>query len=183
MKKILIIIVAALFVTAAQSQVTKATLQASGLTCAMCSKAVYKALSSVPFVEKVQANIQQSSYDLNFKPGSTVDFDALSKAVVNAGFSVSMLKITTNFSNAKVQNDAHITLNEQTFHFLNVSSQTLQGERTITLLDKNFVTAKERKKYSRFTTMKCYETGVMADCCKDPDAKKIAGTRVYHVTI
>ncbi len=171
MKKIFTIIIVALCVSTAQSQVTKATLQASGLTCAMCSKAVYKALSAVPFVENVKANIQQSSYELNFKPGSAVDFDVLSKAVVDAGFSVSMLKVTTRFNNDKVENDAHITLNQQTFHFLNVSSQTLQGDKVITLLDKNFVTAKEYKKNSRLTRMKCYETGVMA------------GTRVYHVTI
>lgn len=182
MKKI-IFIIAMLFAAGAEAQVTKATLQASGLTCAMCSKAVYKALSGVSFVEKVTANIQQSTYAISFKPGSSVDFDVLSKAVVDAGFSVSMLKITTHFNDTKVQNDTHVTLNNQTFHFLNISSQTLQGDKTITLLDKNFVTAKEYKKNSHFTTMKCYETGVMGSCCKDADAKNVGTARVYHVTI
>jgi copper chaperone CopZ len=57
MKKILTIIVVLLAVNS-QAQIQNATLQASGLTCAMCSKAVYKALSDVAFVEKVKADIE-----------------------------------------------------------------------------------------------------------------------------
>ncbi|MES2005782.1 MAG: heavy-metal-associated domain-containing protein [Bacteroidota bacterium] len=150
---------------------TKATLQASGLTCAMCSKAVYKALSAVPFVDKVSPNIELSTYELNFKPDTKIDFDALSKAVVNAGFSVSMLKVTTPFSNVKVQNDAHVVVNDQSFHFLNVTPQTLNGNKTIVLIDKNFVSAKAFKKYDKLTAMKCMESGVMD------------GQRVYHATL
>ena len=153
------------------AQFSKATLQASGLTCAMCSKAVYKALSAIPFVAKVQPDIEASSYDIAFKQGSKVDLDALSKAVVNAGFSVSMLKATVNFNEAKVQNNAHVTQNDQLFHFLNVSPQTLNGEKTVMLLDRNFVTAKDFKKNEKLTTMACYGTGMMD------------GRRVYHVTM
>jgi len=153
------------------AQIKSATLQASGLTCAMCSKAVYKALSSVPFVEKVQSDIEHSSYGLTFKAGSKVDLDALSKAVVDAGFSVSMLKVTTTFSDTKVQNDAHITLNDQVFHFMNVTPQTLNGTKTITVVDKNFVSPKDYKKYGKLTSQPCYESGTMN------------GQRIYHVTI
>jgi copper chaperone CopZ len=154
-----------------QGQIRSANLQASGLTCAMCSKAVYKALSGVAFVEKVNADIENSSYDLTFKPGSKVNPDALSKAVIDAGFSVSRLKLTNNFDNTKIQNDTHISLNEQSFHFLNVTPQTLTGTKTITLVDKNFVSAKDYKKFGKLTSMKCYESGMME------------GGRVYHVTL
>ena len=170
MKKIFGII-AILVSFQASAQITKATLQASGLTCAMCSKAVYKALSAVPFVASVQSNIEASTYELSFKPGSKPDFDVLSKAVVNAGFSVSMLKVTAKFDDVKVQNNAHVTVNNQLFHFLDVVPQTLQGEKTISLIDKNFVTAKAYKKYDKMTTMACYESGTMD------------GRRVYHVTL
>ncbi len=172
MKTIFSILIILLLAMSADAQISKASLQASGLTCAMCSKAVYKALSAVPFVEKVEANIQQSSYELVFKPGVVVNPDELSKAVVNAGFSVSMLKLTMHFADVKIQNDAHVTLNSQLFHFMNVSPQTLEGDRTITLLDKNFVSLKAYKKNSKATTMKCYESGNME-----------SGQRVYHVTI
>lgn len=170
MKKLVVIIVI-LFASQANAQTTKATLQASGLTCAMCSKAVFKALSAVPFVEEVQPNIELSSYDLVFKPGSKVEFDALSKAVVDAGFSVSMLKVTTRFQDVKVQNDAHVTVGDKIFHFVDVPQQTLNGEKTVQLVDKNFVVAKDQKKYEKKTSMKCYQTGTMD------------GQRVYHVTM
>lgn len=160
-----------LFTLQANAQVSKATLQASGLTCAMCSKAVYKALAAVPFVASVQSNIEASTYELAFKNGSKPDFDALSKAVTNAGFSVSMLKVTAKFNDVKVQNDAHVTMNNQLFHFINVTPQTLQGEKTISLVDKNFVTAKASKKYEKATAMGCYQSG------------KMDGQRVYHVTL
>jgi len=164
-------IIAILFSLQATAQINKATLQASGLTCAMCSKAVYKALSAVPFVAGVQSNIEASTYELSFKPGTKPDFDALSKAVTNAGFSVSMLKVTAKFNDVKVQNNAHVTINNQLFHFLDVTPQTLQGEKTFSLIDKNFVTAKTHKKYDKMTTMACYESG------------KMDGQRVYHVTL
>ena len=170
MKKV-IVLIAVLFAVNSQAQIKNATLQASGLTCAMCSKAVYKALTAIPFVEKVQPDIERSLYTLTFKTGNKVDLDALSKAVVNAGFSVSMLKITTQFNEAKVQNDAHVTLDDQTFHFLNVSPQTLNGTKTITLIDKNFVSARDYKKYGKLTTQPCYVSGTKN------------GQRVYHVTI
>ena len=158
-------------VISSQAQIKNATLQASGLTCAMCSKAVYKALAAVPFVDKVQPDIERSLYTLTFKTGNKVDLDALSKAVVDAGFSVSMLKLTTQFNETKVQNESHITMGDQTFHFLSITPQTLSGTKTITLIDKNFVPAKDYKKYGKLTSQSCYVSGTMN------------GQRVYHVTI
>jgi hypothetical protein len=80
---------------------------------------------------------------------------------VDAGFSVSKLKVTTTFKDVKVQNDAHVTLSDQSFHFLNVSPQTLSGTKTVVLVDKNFVSSKDYKKYSKLTSLQCYESGKM----------------------
>ncbi len=170
MKKI-ILIAAVLFALQTQAQVTRAMLQASGLTCAMCSKAVFKALTAVPFVEKVQPNIQLSTYELSFKPGAKLDFDALSKAVVDAGFSVSNLKLTAKFRDLKVENETTVTLENQAYHFVNVAPQVLNGEKTIHFIDKNFVTARDHKKYGKATALKCFGTGTMD------------GKRIYHVTM
>jgi hypothetical protein len=103
----------------------------------------------------------------------------LSKAVTDAGFSVAKLQLRVDFSNDKVQNDAHIKLNGKTLHFINVTPQTLDGEKTVTFIDKNFLAAKEYKKFKQYTTMKCYETGKMESCCKVGKAAE----RIYHVTI
>jgi copper chaperone CopZ len=64
-----------------QAQFSKTSLQASGLTCSMCSKAVKNALEKVDFVEKIQVDIKNQQYNLEFKKDAVVNFDALSKAV------------------------------------------------------------------------------------------------------
>ena len=172
MKKILIAAIMVFGLHAAQAQVSKATLTASGLTCSMCSKAIYTALIKVNTIESIKANIKESSYNIVFKKDVAVSFDDIRNAVEGAGFSVAKLQATVNFDNAAVKNDAHVTVGGLNLHFLNVPEETLNGEKLLTLVDKNFVPEKEYKKYSQYTAMKCFTTG-MDD----------AGKRIYHVTI
>jgi copper chaperone CopZ len=181
MKRILIVLTVMVSALAGNAQFRSANLQAAGLTCAMCTKAINKALEQVPFIQDVKADIQSSSFLVNFKEGAAVDFDVLKKAVEDAGFSVAKLKLTGDFSQVAIENDAHVQIGDKTFHFLNIKSQTLQGEKVITLVDKDFVSAKEYKKYSAATGMGCVKTGRAQSCCtKDGIA---ADTRIYHVTI
>ncbi len=180
MKKLIVIIMLVLGSISAFAQLSSATLVASGLTCSMCSKAIYKALQKVSFVDSVDVNIEKSSYGITFRQGSNVQLDELKKAVQDAGFFVASLKVTVVFDNVDVFNDAHVSLGGSTFHFVNVTKQMLTGEKSITLIDKNYVPAKTHKKYSKFTKMKCFETGMMEACCPKETAKT---NRVYHVTI
>lgn len=158
----------------------KASLQASGLTCSMCSKAVKEALEEVAFVEKVQVDIKNQQYNISFKEASAVDFDALAKAVEDAGFGVASLKLAVSLDNVVVKKDQHLQIGPHLFHFLNAKGQTLNGTANITLVDKSFVSAKEFRKYSAATNMECVKTGMAAACCAPATE---AGTRVYHVII
>jgi copper chaperone CopZ len=169
--KNIFLIIAVLFSFAAKAQVTKVSLQASGLTCSMCSNAINKAIKSLDFVEKVDANIKNSTFDIIFKPNSNVDFDKLKKKVEDAGFFVANFKATLHFDNVSIANDTHVNVGTDVFHFLNVNNQSLTGEKTIRLLDKGFVPAKEYKKNSNLTKMPCYKTG------------EENGKRIFHVTI
>lgn len=164
-----------------KAQFASASLTASGLTCSMCSKAVYQALSKVSFVESVKANIQESSYQLNFKKEVPVNIDELEKAVTDAGFSVAKFAATVNFQNSAIADDTHILVSGQQFHFIHVAPQTLQGAVTLTFIDKNYTTAKEYKRLSKFTAMHCYETGYMQACCKLNAAAE--SKRIFHVTL
>ena len=172
MKKFLIAVIMLFGLKAAQAQVSKATLTASGLTCSMCSKAIYTALLKVNTIESIKANIKESSYDIVFKKDAAVSFDELRSAVEGAGFSVAKLQAIVAFENTAVKNDAHVTVGGLNLHFLNVPDETLNGEKTLTIVDKNFIPEKEYKKYGQYTTMKCFTTGI-GD----------AGQRMYHVTI
>jgi len=71
--------------------IKKVTLVASGLTCSMCSKAIFKALTKLDFVEDVKVDIEQSKFILTFKSGKTVVIDQIKSAVADAGFSVQSL--------------------------------------------------------------------------------------------
>ena len=178
MKKIMILLGAMLPVLCF-AQFSTATLQATGLTCAMCSNAINKALEKVPFVRSVKADIKNSAFFMEFKAGETVRIDALKEAVEDAGFSVGSLKLTGNFDGIKVEKDRHVKIGNENFHFLQASHTTLNGEQSITVVDKHFLSDKLFKKYSHATRMSCVQTGTAGTCCeKDGIA---ANERVYHV--
>lgn len=181
MKKIIVFSGLLLMVFFVQAQFTKATLQASGLTCSMCNNAINKALKALPFVSAVKPDIKNAEFDITFKEEAVADIDALKAAVEDAGFSVAKLKMTGNFSNVSIENDEHVDINGRTFHFLSVSGQSLNGEKTLTIVDKDFLTAKEFKKFSKATSMSCVQTGKAAGCCKKEGIAE--NTRIYHVTI
>jgi len=180
MKKIFLILT--IFTAlSASAQVSKITLQASGLTCSMCNNAISKALKTLPYAESVKADIKNASFDIIVKPGSTPSFDEIKKKVEGAGFSVASMKVTMKFNNASIQNNEHINADGFTFHFLNVKDQLLNGEQTIQILDKGFVPQKTFAKNAVYTKMECYKTGVAGSCCTKGGLA--AGTRIYHVTI
>ncbi|HMK03898.1 MAG TPA: heavy-metal-associated domain-containing protein [Ferruginibacter sp.] len=179
--KYLVLMLFVLFSFTSTAQVKSVSIQASGLTCSMCSNAINKALKSLDFVDKVDANIKNSSFDVSFKPASNVDFDRLKKKVEDAGFFVARFTAAVNFDKVLIGNDDHVVIGNTVFHFLNVRDQTLNGDKTIRVLDKGYVTSKEYKKNSIYTKMECYKTGVAGACCAKENLP--AGKRIFHVTI
>ena len=154
-----------------EAQVKTVNIQASGLTCSMCSNSIFKALQTLDFVDKVDANIKNSSFNISFKPGTDIDFDKLKAKVEDAGFFVANFTVVLNFAKLAIANDTHVNVGKSVFHFLNVKNTELSGDQTIRLLDKGFVSAKEYKKNSSLTKMACYKTG------------EENGKRIFHVTI
>ena len=163
----------------AAAQPQSATLVASGLTCSMCSKAIYKALEKVPYISSIDVDIEKSSYEIRFKPGMDIEPDEMKKAVEDAGFFVASLQLAVKMDGVDVKNDAHVTIAGATYHFVKVPEKTVSGEARLTVIDKNYLPAKARRKYDKFTGMKCYETGVAMACC----AHKGKTNRIYHVTM
>jgi copper chaperone CopZ len=165
----------------AGAQFTRATLQASGLTCALCTKAINSSLERLPFVAAVKPDIASSSFLIEFKPKADIDIDALRNGVEDAGFTVAKLQLTANFNNLAIANDRHIEWNGMVFHFLKVPSQELSGEQVIRVVDKHFLPAAEFKKFSAVTKLDCVQTGKAGHCCSKDHLD--AATRIYHVTI
>ena len=162
MKTLIIFFLGIIIAGTSFSQVTSVSLQASGLTCSMCSNAINKALKTLDFVEAVNPNIKTSTFEITFKPNNTVDFDKLKNKVEDAGFFVSKFLATVVFNNVQVRGNAPVTVGDKTFKFLNADNISLNGEKQIRLVDKGFVSAKEFKKNNLET---------------------LSGEHVYHATI
>src|SRR3954469_13133000 len=81
MRTIFLLMVTALLSRQAGAQFRSANLQAAGLTCAMCTKAISKSLDKLSFIQEVKPDIKTSSFNITFKEGANVDFDALEKSV------------------------------------------------------------------------------------------------------
>ncbi|MBE7173116.1 MAG: heavy-metal-associated domain-containing protein [Williamsia sp.] len=182
MKKEFLILFMLLAGVSLKAQFNSAQLQASGLTCALCTKAINNSLSRLSFVQSVEPDIKNSAFKISFRNGAALKIDALKKAVEEAGFSVASLKLTGKFSRLAVKNDEHVEIGGELFHFLKVNDQLLNGEKEIRIVDKAFLPTKEFKKYSAATTMTCVQTGKMESCCSKQGAQQPA-RRIYHVTI
>jgi copper chaperone CopZ len=145
MKKILLFIALAASVTT-KAQVSSVSLQASGLTCSMCSNAINKALKTLDFVLAVDADIKTYSFEISFKQNSIIDFDLIKRKVESAGFKVCAFYAKLHFNNVEINDKEPVVIQEKTFLFVNTQNQLLNGEKQVKIIDKGFVSAKEYKR-------------------------------------
>src|SRR6202008_1559227 len=100
--KYLVLVLLIALVVPAKAQFVKAELQASGLTCSMCSFATQKKFKTLDFLDSIGTDLNNTTFLLYFKPGKQVDLDMIKKKVEDAGFSVASLKVTFHFENVAV---------------------------------------------------------------------------------
>lgn len=138
-----------LFSLGANAQIKSVKLTASGLTCSMCSKAIFKHLQKLSVIQKLDVDVESSTYLISFKPDAKVSPDALKKAVEDAGFAVASLQMTASFPRLEVAAGAPVPYGGAYYRILNTSgSQVLEGERTFTVVDKGFLAPADYKKFS-----------------------------------
>jgi len=145
MKK-LFIVVALIVSMATKAQVTKVYLQASGLTCSMCSNSINKALKTLDFVEEVNANLKDYTFEISFTEKGRIDFNRIRAKVENAGFSVSRFAATIYFDHIQLKAEQPLLIGNQTLLFVGVKDQLLSGEKQVRVVDEGFLSAKEYKR-------------------------------------
>lgn len=138
--------IAIIFSIVTKAQVTKVSLQANGLTCSMCSNSIYKSLKTISFIDKIEANIKTSTFEITFKPGGSIDFGILKDKVEDAGYSVAKFVVTLQCWDVKVQSNTPVKIGNITLRFLNLKEQSLNGEKVVRVVNKGFVSAREFKK-------------------------------------
>ena len=75
------------------------TFKVDGLTCSMCSLNVQKQLEKVYFIENVDANIEEVTYEIQLKKNHYIDFYTIANAVENAGFSINKESVVIDTKN------------------------------------------------------------------------------------
>ena len=155
-----------------------ARVKVTGVTCSMCSNSVNKALSSLTFVESVEVDLVNAVFNLRFRTGHAVSADQIGQKVEGAGFSVGLLVMEARFENLEVKKDLHYEFEGNTYHFVDVPKQLLNGKVALRFVDKGLSPAREHKKYCAKTSYQCIRTGKMESCCED----SVKG-RIYHVTL
>lgn len=181
MKKLMFIMAFTLAAAGVNAQFTAARLQATGLTCAMCTNAIHKALEKLPFVSSVEADISNSAFDIRFREGESFQLDELKKAVEDAGFSVGILKLQGNFQGIVPGSNGHFRWAGMNFHLLDHGSRTLKEGQWIKVVDRDYLTSKSYRKLSHSVKHACYAEGKATDCCVKEGIT--AGERLYHVMV
>lgn len=164
MKFFLSITAIVLFSLSASAQIKSATLTAGGLTCSMCSKAVYKALQKVQSVQKVEADIDGSAYVITFRPGALMAPADLKKAVERAGFSVVRLTLTAEIP-APLTASQVLQVQGSSYRIINAGTETISGTRTFIVVDKSYLPDSE---YNRWATQTAGDN---------------SGSAVYHIIL
>ncbi len=137
------------------SQIVKAEIIATGLTCSMCSNAINKQLKSMTEVDSVSTDLNTNTFTVYVNKNAALQPKALKNAVEKAGFFVGFMVLTMKIDTKKIENNA-IKIQDDTFIFIDSKTPISDNEASYQVLDKGFVTQKEfkklTKKYSKLAT-------------------------------
>jgi len=128
-----------------QAQFSHAKLQATGLTCALCSKAIHESLTQLPFIESVTPELKTSSFEIRFKPTEAVPVRAMRTAVEEAGFFIGSLILTPSGTMIdSVRSASQYREGGMTYRLLEASKEAGRYK----VLEKGFLVDKEYKRLS-----------------------------------
>ena len=139
------------------SQISKAEVIATGLTCSMCSNAINKQLKVIVGVDSVSTDLNTNTFTVYFKKESKIMPRVLKEGVEKAGFFIGSLVVTMPTESLKTEGDKTISVNGSTFVLLNEEVKNSNGETKVRIFDKGYVTQKEHKKLlKRFSKIASY---------------------------
>lgn len=137
-----------LFSVNTYSQMTKAEITATGLTCSMCSNAINKQLKSMTEVDSIGTDLNTNTFTVYFKKNTFLQPKVLKNAVEKAGFFVGSMVLTMKVDAQKIENNS-IKIGDGTFIFMDSKNPISGNEASYQVIDKGFVTQKEYKKLAK----------------------------------
>jgi copper chaperone CopZ len=129
------------------SQISKAEIIATGLTCSMCSNAINKQLKKLVEVDSVSTDLNTNTFVVYLKKDNTVSPKIFKESVERAGFFVGSLTVTMPLEQLKANSNYILIENKEA---------KSSSEVVVKVFDKGYVTDKEFKKllksYSKTAT-------------------------------
>ena len=145
MKHILIISIIVLASLTANAQITKIELQATGLTCSMCSNAINKQLSKLKDVDSVRTDLNTNTFYIYLQSNNQLTPLDIKNSVEKTGFFVGALVIIGNISGLPVEQ--YVLL-----------QPTMPNINRYQVMNKGYVTAKAYKeKQKEYAATKSYK--------------------------
>lgn len=137
MKNIFTSFILLFFAFESNAQIIKADIIATGLTCSMCSKSIYKQLTSLPEVASVDTDLNTNTFTVNLKPNTNVSPKIFKDNVEKAGFFIGSLVVTADSKTLE--------------NYINLEKKQIPNSKQVQvqILDKGFVTEKEFKKLAK----------------------------------
>lgn len=127
--------------TKAKAQIQSIDVSASGLTCSMCSKAIFKSLSQLDFVSDVKVDLEKSIYTLTFKSPEQVKIEDIRDAVYDAGFAIETMQMTANFPSSKAINNEVVLLLGYQFKWKLTGEKNIKNPQKVKFLNKDLLPA------------------------------------------
>lgn len=163
------------------SQIKRATLQASGLTCALCAKSIFTNLDALDFIDSVDTDLESSSFLLTFKETGKFDINAIRKKVEDAGFSISKLLLTVDSGVFNLGADPKIRIGDNMYHFISAEKKAVSSPFEMQVMDPSFLSAKEYKKISSRSSLPCFQPTKSLPCTIPSSENGVLG--IYHVSL
>lgn len=138
-------VIVLLFTLTASAQFSQGRLQATGLTCALCSKSIHQALTKLPFIDSVQPELKTSSFELRFNAQQPVSIPAIRAAVEDAGFFIGglILNLSHPLSDQE-RRSKQFSFGPDVFQLLDEP----KGGESLQVIGKGFLSEKDFKRMS-----------------------------------
>lgn len=142
----IVYIIICLFVTlSSPAQISKVEIAATGLTCSMCSNAIYKQLKTIRGIDTVMTDLNKNLFIVHIKPNMPLTPQIFREKVEAAGFFIGSMELLMSLPVTEISDNLKVGQ----YTFIDSKAKTETGEIRVRVLNKGYVTTKEYNKLLR----------------------------------
>lgn len=145
-KRVILTIILLISTNLINAQISKIELRATGLTCSMCSNAIFKQLESISGIDSLETDLNTNTFIVFLKKDNKLNPKTFKEKVEKAGFFIGVFIFTA--TPEMLDPNIYILLDDK---------QKKQIEVKFQVLDQGYVTEKEFKKlYKTYKDLATY---------------------------